>query len=194
MATLIRPKADVEGLKQGPSQHWPAGNYVGEIEESGIKPLPEWAGEGEQAFFKLGNNVASDDTDVGDFNIGNRKQFINICISQNGQGLDTDEMEIREAGNWDLVRGLDTLMRVAFALGETSETDDGNVAIDTDAVVAAIAANGYVGRKLGYNLFVTDRKSYRKDALGNRALGEDGKPILEVVGKQNGFGGFFAVE
>lgn len=151
---------------------WPTGPYRGVIEETDVRPLPEWAGDnpnngwestdGEVLSIQLGQlNHLEEDAEI-----GNRKFFVpempnspGLTIRDGNITVEDVDVTDGDAAHWKLQRAANYIGRLARALGQI-ETN-GDFASVRDGFVEDLASGKFNGSEIGFELF--HDRTYERD-------------------------------
>lgn len=136
---------------------WPAGAWRGAIEDVTEKTRrTNSAGEllkgfetseGYQLNVKITNNVYLDDEEQADC-AGNRKQFVELVMSDGDHTIYDVDATVQNAPYWKLQQSQRYAIALARALGATEE--DGDLTVMADGFLEALAAGQYNGSEVGY--------------------------------------------
>ena len=138
---------------------WPQGAWRGALEDVTEKDLPKSAtGEPFKGFdttdgtilnLKIGSNVYLDDEDQSGV-AGNRKQFVEIVLSDGDRTIyDVDASE-KGASYWKLQQSQRLALDIARALGQAEE--DGEYTVMAEGFLEALGSGQFNGVEVGYTI------------------------------------------
>lgn len=169
MAAFSVPSRAVAQTFSGASEFkFATGLYVGTLENFETKDLPSradgtpFAGyattDGARVSVRLGDIEPLDGDASPKDEIGNRKHFVDLVLSDGSEDVTTVDVSAKDAPNWQLQKSAMLVVTLAQALGETQDDGAGNTTV-SDGFIDALYGNAYAGTRVAFKL-VRNAKGY----------------------------------
>lgn len=159
MATMVIPQSQIESLRGSAGDFvWPEGAYEATMESFTVKDLPStqsgdpFAGyettDGTLLTIRLGS-IQPLEEGMGE--VGNRKIFVDIVISDGEHTLQNVDVSVQGAAYWQIQKSAKMVGNLALALGAVDFVGE-DVEVQ-DGFLDALVNGEYTGQRIGFVLF-----------------------------------------